>query len=82
MEQYVRDAPIDAAGFNSAFQDPFKAALQNFELMRRHGIAQRMMKAIEGVAAQQNMPRIILEVRPSNTNALKLYEKMGLETRF
>jgi len=38
-----------------------------------------MMKAIEGVAAQQNMPRIILEVRPSNTNALKLYEKMGFE---
>ena len=47
--------------------------------LRRHGIAQRMMKAIEGVAAQQNMPRIILEVRPSNTNALKLYEKMGFE---
>jgi [ribosomal protein S18]-alanine N-acetyltransferase len=47
--------------------------------LRRRGIAQRMMAAIEGVAAAQNMPRIILEVRPSNTNAVMLYKKMGYE---
>lgn len=38
-----------------------------------------MMAAIEGVAAQQNIPRILLEVRPSNTSALSLYQKLGYE---
>ena len=38
-----------------------------------------MMDAIEGVAAQQKMPRIILEVRPSNTAAITLYQKLGYE---
>jgi ribosomal-protein-alanine N-acetyltransferase len=36
-----------------------------------------MMVAIEGVAAQQNFPRIILEVRPSNLAALTLYKSLG-----
>jgi len=47
--------------------------------LRRFGIAARMMNAIEGVAAQQNMPRIILEVRPSNFAAVNLYESIGYE---
>jgi ribosomal-protein-alanine N-acetyltransferase len=38
-----------------------------------------MMAAIEGVAAQQNIPRIILEVRPSNIAAVTLYQKLGYE---
>ena len=45
--------------------------------LRRLGIGAKMMNAIEGVAAQQRMSRIILEVRPSNISALKLYQ--GLE---
>jgi ribosomal-protein-alanine N-acetyltransferase len=47
--------------------------------LRRLGIGVKMMNAIEGVAAQQNMPRIILEVRPSNEAALKLYLSLGYE---
>ena len=47
--------------------------------LRRLGIGIKMMNAIEGVAAQQNMPRIILEVRPSNAAALKLYQGLGYE---
>ena len=47
--------------------------------LRRLGIGIKMMHAIEGVAAQQNMPRIILEVRPSNEAALKLYQALGYE---
>lgn len=47
--------------------------------LRKLGLGQRMMAAIEGVAAQQKMPRIILEVRPSNTPALALYQKLGYE---
>jgi ribosomal-protein-alanine N-acetyltransferase len=47
--------------------------------LRQLGLASRMMAAIEGVAAQQNMPRIILEVRPSNTAAVALYQKLWYE---
>ena len=47
--------------------------------LQRLGIGLKMMQAIEGVAALQKMPRIILEVRPSNTSALKLYEYLGYE---
>ena len=47
--------------------------------LRKLGIATRMMAAIEGVANQQKMPRIILEVRPSNTAAVALYQKLGYE---
>ena len=47
--------------------------------LRRLGIGAKMMYAIEGVAAQQQMPRIILEVRPSNINALQLYQALGYE---
>lgn len=47
--------------------------------LRRLGIGKKMMKAIEAVAVQQKMPRIILEVRPSNAPALKLYQSLGYE---
>jgi ribosomal-protein-alanine N-acetyltransferase len=47
--------------------------------LRRLGIGTKMMNAIEGVAAQQKMPRIILEVRPSNLSALQLYQRLGYE---
>ncbi len=47
--------------------------------LRKLGIGARMMGAIEGVAAQQGMPRIILEVRPSNGSALRLYQSLGYE---
>lgn len=47
--------------------------------LRQLGLGSRIMSAIEGVAAQQNFPRIILEVRPSNTAALALYQKLGYE---
>ena len=45
--------------------------------LRKLGLGSRMMAAIEGVSAQQNIPRIILEVRPSNTAAVTLYQKLG-----
>lgn len=47
--------------------------------LRKLGLGQRMMAAIEGVAAQQKMPRIILEVRPTNLDAVALYQKLGYE---
>jgi ribosomal-protein-alanine N-acetyltransferase len=47
--------------------------------LRRLGIGIKMMTAIEGVAALQKMPRILLEVRPSNLSALTLYQSLGYE---
>ncbi|MBU3579981.1 ribosomal protein S18-alanine N-acetyltransferase [Polynucleobacter sp. 73C-SIWE] len=47
--------------------------------LRKLGLGSRMMAAIEGVAAQQNIPRIILEARPSNIAAVTLYQKLGYE---
>ena len=47
--------------------------------LRKQGLGARLMAAIEGVASQQKIPRIILEVRPSNLNALNLYQKLGYQ---
>lgn len=47
--------------------------------LRKLGLGTRMMEAIEGVAVQQKMPRIILEVRPTNESAFALYRKLGYE---
>jgi ribosomal-protein-alanine N-acetyltransferase len=46
-------------------------------VLRRNGIGSRVMQAIEGIAIEQKMSRVILEVRPSNIPAVKLYERMG-----
>jgi ribosomal-protein-alanine N-acetyltransferase len=47
--------------------------------LRKLGLGKRIMQAIEGVSAQQNIPRILLEVRPSNVQALALYRSLGYE---
>jgi ribosomal-protein-alanine N-acetyltransferase len=47
--------------------------------LRKLGLGARIMEAIEGVAAQQKMPRIILEVRATNEPAYALYKKLGYE---
>ncbi len=47
--------------------------------LRKLGIGARIMSAIEGVALQQKISRVILEVRPSNNSALSLYTKLGYE---
>lgn len=47
--------------------------------LRKLGLGARIMSAIEGVAFEQNMARVILEVRPSNIPALALYKKLGYE---
>ena len=46
---------------------------------RRLGIASRIMEVIEGLAIQQKFSKIILEVRPSNISAVKLYEAFEFE---
>jgi ribosomal-protein-alanine N-acetyltransferase len=47
--------------------------------LRKLGLGSQIMTSIESVSVQQNIPRIILEVRPSNTAAIGLYHKLGYE---
>jgi [ribosomal protein S18]-alanine N-acetyltransferase len=46
-------------------------------IMRQQGIALRLMQAIESIGSNMRIPRILLEVRPSNRPAIRLYEKVG-----
>jgi ribosomal-protein-alanine N-acetyltransferase len=47
--------------------------------LRNLGIGKRIMHTVETVAGEQGMSRILLEVRPSNLGALKLYALLGYE---
>lgn len=44
---------------------------------RRQGVGQIMMKHFMGLACRHNADTVMLEVRPSNTAAIRLYEKLG-----
>jgi len=45
--------------------------------LHRHGIGSRLMQHFLQLASRHGADIIMLEVRPSNTAALKLYEKLG-----
>ena len=47
---------------------------------RRHGIGRRFMEILFDICREFGIPDIYLEVRVSNTPAIKLYESMGFKT--
>jgi ribosomal-protein-alanine N-acetyltransferase len=47
--------------------------------LRGQGVGMRLMGAIQAIASNLSIPRILLEVRPSNEAAIALYEKAGYE---
>ncbi len=47
--------------------------------LRGQGIGLRLMTAIQAIASNLSIPRILLEVRPSNHAAIALYERAGYE---
>ncbi len=47
---------------------------------RKNGIAFLLMKEMERIAVQKGITAFFLEVRESNVNAIKLYEKMGYKS--
>ncbi len=47
--------------------------------LRGQGVGLRLMGAITAIASNLSIPRILLEVRPSNHAAIALYEKAGYE---
>ena len=61
---------IDAMDINSVFVFP------NF---RKKGIAEKLLNAVIGDAKERKIDKIFLEVRESNTPAIKLYEKLGFK---
>lgn len=44
---------------------------------RQEGKGTRIMQELEGIARTKRAAKILLEVRPSNTSAIKMYEKLG-----
>ena len=46
---------------------------------RRRGVATELLKAVEEYALTQNVQSVTLEVRESNTPAIKLYESLQYE---
>lgn len=47
--------------------------------LRAQGIGMRLMGAIEAIASNMSIPRILLEVRPSNQAAIGLYQMAGYQ---
>lgn len=47
------------------------------ESARRHGVATALLEAFHRIARERNLAYLLLEVRPSNIEALSLYKKMG-----
>jgi ribosomal-protein-alanine N-acetyltransferase len=49
------------------------------ELYRRHGMGKRLLASLMERAAAAGMAEAFLEVRPSNTSAIRLYLALGFE---
>ncbi len=47
--------------------------------LRKQGVGLRLMSAIQMIASNLSIPRILLEVRPSNRAAIALYQRAGYE---
>ena len=47
--------------------------------LRGQGVGLRLMGAIQAIAGNLSIPRILLEVRPSNLAAIALYKRAGYE---
>ena len=45
--------------------------------MQRRGVGTRLMKHFVQLARRHNADTVMLEVRPSNAGAVRLYEKLG-----
>ncbi|MBO9470351.1 ribosomal protein S18-alanine N-acetyltransferase [Endozoicomonas sp. G2_2] len=46
---------------------------------RGHGVADRLLEALIGQAEAERAERVLLEVRPSNKSARRLYKRCGFE---
>ena len=47
--------------------------------LHRQGVGKRLMQMVQRTAQDLGVPRILLEVRPSNTRALAFYDRLGFQ---
>ncbi|MGI5879900.1 MAG: ribosomal protein S18-alanine N-acetyltransferase [Syntrophomonadaceae bacterium] len=76
----VCDFAGDIVGYAGAwivFEDAHITNIAIAKSFRNKGLGTVLMQEIEKIARSKKALRIILEVRPSNTSALAMYEKLG-----
>ena len=71
------------AGYVGCYQSFDEGEITNVaveETLRGKGIAQRILEALLSIGKEQGITAVTLEVRESNTPAIRLYEKLGFES--
>lgn len=64
-------------GFNMVLDEGYIANLAVKKAYRRQGVAEALLSKVIETAKENNLSFVSLEVRESNTPAIKLYEKFG-----
>lgn len=77
---YVAEVSGEVAGYISMNAISYEGFINNLavkENFRRHGIGAALVQALCNYAGEHEMTVLTLEVRPSNTAAIQLYEGFG-----
>lgn len=73
-QQLVGHAVVTNIGLDAELQ-----AIMVAPAWRRHGVGQRLLKAVVGYAIAWSSEKLLLEVRAGNSAALALYRQAGFE---
>jgi GNAT superfamily N-acetyltransferase len=79
---YLGDEPVACAGWRSYGEDGTVAELKRMFTLpaaRRHGVARKMLAAVEDSARSYGRTRMILETGSRQPEAIKLYQSSGYE---
>lgn len=68
---------IGYVGMHRLAEEGYITNIAVFPAARRQGVARTLLDALAAYADSHRMTRLTLEVRPSNTAAVKLYEQTG-----
>ncbi|MCL2204729.1 MAG: ribosomal protein S18-alanine N-acetyltransferase [Defluviitaleaceae bacterium] len=74
------DAGSTAAGYAFMYHGPYEGHIENIAVApayRKRGVASLLMDALRAEAARYEIPKLTLEVRQGNHEALALYHKFG-----
>ena len=73
----VDDEVQGYAGYYGSFGEGEITNVAINKAMHNKGLGQKLMYELLGIAKEEGMTRIILEVRVSNESAIHVYEKLG-----
>jgi ribosomal-protein-alanine N-acetyltransferase len=76
----VRDASGGLAGYFLIMLAMDEAHLLNITVRRDlhgHGVGRMLLDQVVSIACEKGMNSVLLEVRPTNTRALRVYERYG-----